>query len=407
MSTETQTETWNDRFGASLMRSLTPPKIMLERGQGCRVWDVEGNEYLDFLAGIAVNSLGHAHPAFVAAIADQAAKLVHVSNYFATPPQLELAERLKRITGAGEAGRVYFGNSGAEANEAAFKLARLNRGADGTKTRILALKQGFHGRTMGALALTGKPALQQDFLPMIPGVEHIDTSIDALEASIDDTVAALILEPIKGEAGVVDLPEGFLLAARRLTEEHGALLILDEIQTGVGRTGNWFAFQGHGVTPDAITIAKGIAGGFPIGALVTFGWASDLFSAGQHGSTFGGNPLGTRVANAVLEDIERADLVSSAVVKGERIRDGIRAIGSPLVEEVRGTGLLIGVGLAGPVGPLVNAAALERGLIINAPNESSLRIAPPLIVSDAEVDEFLSILAQSLAAVAAAQEPTA
>ncbi|MBT1676161.1 acetylornithine transaminase [Curtobacterium aurantiacum] len=407
MSTETQTETWNDRFGASLMRSLTPPKIMLERGEGCRVWDVEGNEYLDFLAGIAVNSLGHAHPALVEAIADQAAKLVHVSNYFATPPQLELAERLKRITGAGDAGRVYFGNSGAEANEAAFKLARLNKGADGTKTRILALKQGFHGRTMGALALTGKPALQQDFLPMIPGVEHIDTSIEALEASIDGTVAALVIEPIKGEAGVVDLPEGFLLAARRLTEEHGALLVLDEIQTGVGRTGNWFAFQGHGITPDAITVAKGIAGGFPIGALVTFGWASDLFSAGQHGSTFGGNPLGTRVANAVLEEIERADLVAAAVVKGERIRDGIRAIGSPLVQEVRGTGLLIGVGLTGPIGPLVNAAALERGLIINAPNESSLRIAPPLIVSDAEIDAFLSILAQSLVAVAAAQEPTA
>jgi len=407
VSTETQTETWNDRFGASLMRSLTPPKIMLERGQGCRVWDVDGKEYLDFLAGIAVNSLGHAHPALVEAIADQAAKLVHVSNYFATPPQLELAERLKRITGAGDAGRVYFGNSGAEANEAAFKLARLNKGADGRKTRILALKQGFHGRTMGALALTGKPALQEDFLPMVPGVEHIDSTVAALEASIDDTVAALVIEPIKGEAGVVDLPEGFLLAARRLTEEHGALLILDEIQTGVGRTGNWFAFQGHGFTPDAVTVAKGIAGGFPIGALVTFGWASDLFSAGQHGSTFGGNPLGTRVANAVLAEIERAGLVDGAVTKGERIRAGIASIASPLVEEVRGTGLLIGVGLTGPVAAAVSAAAVERGLIINAPNESSLRIAPPLIVSDAEIDEFVSVLGQSLAAVAVAQETSA
>ena len=407
MSTETQTETWNDRFGASLMRSLTPPKIMLERGEGCRVWDVDGNEYLDFLAGIAVNSLGHAHPALVEAISDQAAKLVHVSNYFATPPQLELAERLKRISGAGDAGRVYFGNSGAEANEAAFKLARLNRGADGRKTRILALQQAFHGRTMGALALTGKPALQEDFLPMVPGVEHIDSTVAALEESIDDTVAALFIEPIKGEAGVVDLPEGFLQTARRLTEEHGALLVLDEIQTGVGRTGNWFAFQGHGFEPDAVTVAKGIAGGFPIGALVTFGWASDLFSAGQHGSTFGGNPLGTRVANAVLAEIERADLVANAVTKGERIRAGIAALGSPLVEEVRGTGLLIGVGLAGPVAAAISADALGRGLIINAPNESSLRIAPPLIVSDAEIDEFVSILAQSLAAVAAAQETTA
>jgi acetylornithine/N-succinyldiaminopimelate aminotransferase len=406
VSTETQTETWNDRFGASLMRSLTPPKIMLERGQGCRVWDVDGNEYLDFLAGIAVNSLGHAHPALVEAISDQAAKLVHVSNYFATPPQLELAERLKRISGAGDAGRVYFGNSGAEANEAAFKLARLNRGADGRKTRILALKQAFHGRTMGALALTGKPALQEDFLPMIPGVEHIDTSIQALENAIDDTVAALFIEPIKGEAGVVDLPEGFLAAARRLTEQHGALLVLDEIQTGVGRTGSWFAFQQHDVVPDAITVAKGIAGGFPIGALVTFGWASDLFSAGQHGSTFGGNPLGTRVANAVLTEIESAGLVEGAVTKGQRIRSGISALHSPLVQEVRGTGLLIGVGLHLPVAAAIAAAALERGLIVNAPNESSLRIAPPLIVTDAEIDEFLAILAQSMASVEAASQET-
>ncbi|WP_413600987.1 acetylornithine transaminase [Curtobacterium sp. Curtsp57] len=406
MNTETQTETWNDRFGASLMRSLTPPKVMLERGQGCRVWDVDGKEYLDFLAGIAVNSLGHAHPVLVEAIADQAAKLVHVSNYFATPPQLELAERLKRITGAGDAGRVYFGNSGAEANEAAFKLARLNKGADGRKTRILALKQGFHGRTMGALALTGKPALQEDFLPMIPGVDHVDTTIEALEHAIDDTVAALILEPIKGEAGVVDLPDGFLAAARRLTEEHGALLILDEIQTGVGRTGSWFAFQHLGVVPDAITIAKGIAGGFPIGALVTFGRASELFSAGQHGSTFGGNPLGTRVANAVLGEIEDAGLVDAALVKGERIRAGIAAIASPLVEEIRGRGLLIGVGLHRPVAAAISAAALERGLIVNAPNEASLRIAPPLIVSDAEIDEFLSILAQSMAAVEGADQET-
>lgn len=407
MSTETQTDAWNDRFGASLMRSLTPPKVMLERGEGCRVWDVDGKQYLDFLAGIAVNSLGHAHPALVDAITDQAAKLVHVSNYFATPPQLELAERLKRITGAGDAGRVYFGNSGAEANEAAFKLARLNRGADGRKTRILALKQGFHGRTMGALALTGKPVLQQDFLPMVPGVEHIDTTIEALEHAIDDTVAALFVEPIKGEAGVVDLPDGFLTTARRLTEAHGALLVLDEIQTGVGRTGSWFAYQQLGIVPDAITVAKGIAGGFPIGALVTFGAASELFSAGQHGSTFGGNPLGTRVANAVLGEIERAGLVEAAVTKGERIRAGVGAFGSPLVAEVRGRGLLIGVGLTAPVAAAISAEALERGLIVNAPNESSLRIAPPLIVTDAEIDEFLSILGQSMAAVQAAQETSA
>jgi acetylornithine/N-succinyldiaminopimelate aminotransferase len=398
MSTSTQT-TWNDRFGASLMRSLTPPKIMLERGQGCRVWDVDGKEYLDFLAGIAVNSLGHAHPVVIEAVTDQAAKLIHVSNYFATRPQLELAERLKRITGAGDAGRVYFGNSGAEANEAAVKLARLNRG-DGSRTRILTLQNSFHGRTMGALALTGKPALQQDFAPMLPGVEHIESTIEALEIAIDDRVAALVLEPIKGEAGVVDLPPGYLQAARALTEQHGALMILDEIQTGVGRTGAWFAFQNHGIVPDAITIAKGMAGGFPIGALVTFGWASDLFSAGQHGSTFGGNPLATRVAGAVLAEIESAGLVEAARTKGERMRAGITAIGSPLVEEVRGQGLLVGVGLTTPVAPAIAAAALERGLIVNAPNEYALRIAPPLIVSDAEIDEFLTILGAAMEATA-------
>ncbi|WP_066522159.1 acetylornithine transaminase [Curtobacterium ammoniigenes] len=400
MTTSTETAPWADRFGASLMRSLVPPKVMLDHGRGCRVWDVNGKEYLDFLAGIAVNSLGHAHPAIVRAITEQSQKLMHVSNYFATPPQLELAERLKRITGAGDAGRVYFGNSGAEANEAAFKLARLNKGADGRRTRILTLQNSFHGRTMGALALTGKPALRADFEPMVPGVEHIDSTIEALAAVIDDRVAALVVEPIKGEAGVVDLPEGYLQEARRLTEAHGALLILDEIQTGVGRTGSWFAFQSHGITPDAITIAKGIAGGFPIGALVTFGWASDLFSAGQHGSTFGGNPLATSVANAVLAEIETSGLVDAAIEKGKRLRAGIARLQSPLVEEVRGAGLLVGVGLTKPVAAAISADALERGVILNAPNESSLRIAPPLIVTNDEIDEFLGVLANSLEAVA-------
>lgn len=400
MTTSTDTATWADRFGASLMRSLVPPKVMLDHGQGCRVWDVDGKEYLDFLAGIAVNSLGHAHPVLVGAIAEQSQKLIHVSNYFATPPQVELAERLKRITGAGDSGRVYFGNSGAEAIEAAFKLARLNKGDDGRRTRILALQNSFHGRTMGALALTGKPALRADFEPMVPGVEHLESTIDALTAAMDDRVAALVIEPIKGEAGVVDLPDGYLQEARRLTEAHGALLILDEIQTGVGRTGSWFAYQSHGIKPDAVTIAKGIAGGFPIGALVTFGWASDLFSAGQHGSTFGGNPLATGVANAVLAEIERAGLVESAIAKGDRIRSGIARMHSPLVDEIRGQGLLIGVGLTKPVAREISADALERGLILNAPNDSSLRIAPPLIVTDAEIDQFLSILATCLEAAA-------
>lgn len=397
MTTTTQTTEgpWQRRFGDSLMKSLSTPKVMLTRGEGCQVWDVDGKRYLDFLAGIAVNALGHAHPVLVDALSRQAATLIHVSNYFATPSQVELAERLKRITGAGDKGRVYYGNSGAEANEAAFKLLRLNRG-DGSRTRILALQNSFHGRTMGALALTGKTALREPFEPMTPGVEHIDSTIEALEAAIDHTVAGIIIEPIKGEAGVVDLPEGFLEAARALTEKHGALLILDEIQTGVGRTGTWFTFQQFGIVPDAITIAKGIAGGVPIGALVTFGDTSDLFESGQHGSTFGGNPFATTAANAVLGEIEASDLVANAERRGLQIREGIASIGSPLIAEIRGRGLLIGVGLADPIASEVSSCALEAGLIVNAANDSSIRIAPPLIVGDAEIEEFLAIFTSVL-----------
>jgi acetylornithine aminotransferase len=230
--------------------------------------------------------------------------------------------------------------------------------------------------------------MREPFEPMVPGVEHIDSTIATLEAAMDNTVAALFVEPIKGEAGVIDLPEGYLAAARRLTERHGALLILDEIQTGVGRTGTWFGYQQAGIVPDAITLAKGMAGGVPIGALVTFGAASELFSRGQHGSTFGGNPLATAVAGAVLEEIERAGLVDNAKVRGEQLRDVLRAIGSPLIAETRGAGLLIGIGLSEPVADQLSAAALRNGLIVNAPNESSIRLAPPLIIGDDEVAEF-------------------
>jgi acetylornithine aminotransferase len=321
-----------------------------------------------------------------------------VSNYFATPSQLELAQRLVRLTGA-DNGRVYFGNSGAEANEAAFKLARLNRG-DGSRIRILALNNSFHGRTMGALSLTGKPAMREPFEPMPGGVEHIDTTIDALEAAIDESVAAVFIEPIKGEAGVLDLPTGFLQRARELTQQHGALLILDEIQTGVGRTGRWFAYEHAGIVPDAITLAKGMAGGVPIGALITFGAASDLFTRGQHGSTFGGNPLATAAANAVLAEIERANLVANAGARGDQLRAIIRDLDCPLVVELRGAGLLIGVGLNEPVAEAVAAASLANGLIVNAPNASSIRIAPPLIVGDAEIAEFKQRFGAAIASVA-------
>ncbi|WP_104170086.1 MULTISPECIES: acetylornithine transaminase [unclassified Cryobacterium] len=381
------TPDWRERFSAAMMHTIAPPLAMLVRGKGCYVWDDEGTKYLDFLAGIAVNSLGHAHPALVAAVTDQVGRLAHVSNYFASPPQLELAERLKRLTGAGQAGRVYFCNSGAEANEAAFKLARLNTGG-GNRTRILSLHDSFHGRTMGALALSGKPAMREPFLPVPEGVEHIHATLEGLDAAIDETVAALFLEPVQGEAGVVDLPAGFLRRARELCTRNGVLLILDEVQTGAGRTGEWFAYQHDGIQPDALTLAKGIGGGLPIGALVTFGAASELFQRGQHGSTYAGNPLVTAAANAVLGAIEADGLVANAARRGEQLREILAGFGSPLIGEVRGRGLLLGVGLTEPVATRLAAAAQSNGLIVNAANESTIRLAPPLIVGDDELADF-------------------
>ncbi|QWL30500.1 acetylornithine transaminase [Rathayibacter toxicus] len=382
-----------DRYRAAMMQNFAPPLAVLARGEGCHVWDVEGREYLDFLGGIAVNSLGHAHPAFVAAVSRQAGILAHVSNYFATTPQIELAETLRELTGAGAAGRVYFANSGTEANEAAFKLARLN--SRGGRYRILALHGAFHGRTMGSLALTGKPALRAPFEPMLAGVEHCDATIAALEATLDDSCAAVIVEPIQGEAGVIPLPEGYLEQARILTRERGALLIVDEIQTGIGRTGSWFAYQQAGILPDAVTLAKGLGGGFPIGALVTFGAASDLMQPGHHGSTFGGNPLATAVAGAVIAEIERADLLSNARERGEQIRAAVAARDSPLMAGVRGSGLLLGIALREPVAGALAAAALAEGVIVNAANDSTLRLAPPLVVTADEVDDFARRLSRA------------
>lgn len=388
---------WQDDAASDLVLNAGPRLAMLTRGEGSYLWDSEGKRHLDFLAGIAVTSLGHAHPVFVEAVSRQAATLAHVSNYFATPSQLALAARLKRLAGAGIDGRVFFSNSGAEANEAAFKLARLHGGTD--KPRILALENGFHGRTMGSLALTAKAAMRAPFEPMPGGVEHIPATVEALEAAIDDRVAAVIVEPIQGEAGVVELPDGYLQAARSLTLKHGALLIVDEIQTGAGRTGAWFGFSHEGITPDAITLAKGIGGGFPIGALVTYGAASSLFTPGSHGSTFGGNPLATAVADAVLTEIENAGLVENAARRGEEIRQIIEDIDSPLVTGVRGRGLLIGVALGAPVANDVVAAAQERCLIVNAANPETVRIAPALTIGDAELAEFRKLFADSLADV--------
>lgn len=389
---------WLTKYRAHMMGTFADPLALLVRGEGCYVWDSNGTRYLDFLAGIAVNALGHGHPALVTAVSHQIATLAHVSNYFATLPQVELAERLLRLSGAGADGRVFLCNSGTEAIEAAIKLSRRNR-AGGERPRIVSLNGSFHGRSMGALSITGQPAIQSPFAPLLPGVEHIDATIEALEKSIGPDVAALFLEPIKGEAGVVELPEGFVQRARELTAKHGVLLILDEIQTGVARTGTWFAFQQFGIVPDAITLAKGIAGGVPVGALVTFGEASMLLETGQHGSTFGGNPLAAAAGNAVLAEIEDAELLDNAVHRGEQLRAMIGALHYPLVEEVRGRGLLLGIGLSAPVAKKLAAEAFSRGLIVNAPNESCIRLAPPLILGDEEVAEFIRLFAEALEAI--------
>lgn len=388
--------TWQDDATRDLM-SLGGRLALLERGEGSSVWDADGRRYLDFLGGIAVNSLGHAHPVFVDAVSRQAATLSHVSNYFASPAQLELAARLKRLAGTGDEGRVFLANSGTEANEMAIKLARLHGGATG-KSTILVLNGAFHGRTMGALSITPKAAYRDPFEPVLPGIIAIDATIDALEAAFDDSVVALIAEPIQGEAGVVPLPEGFLARARELTASHGSLLILDEVQTGSGRTGDWFAFQREGIVPDAVTVAKSIAGGFPLGALITFGAASDLFYPGTHNSTFGGNPLASAVANAVLGHIESEGLLANVTARGAELRAGVE--GMPLVAGTRGAGLLIGIVLSAPVANEVRQAAHERGLIVNAPAADVIRIAPAYTIGDDEVAEFLSLFREALAAVA-------
>lgn len=386
--------TWKDDYAQRMMNTFGVPKVELVRGDGCTVFDSDGKRYLDFLAGIAVNSLGHNHPAVVEALMGQS-HLLHVSNFFASEPQLALAERLLRITGAGDEGRVFFANSGTEAIEAAIKLARRTG-----RPRILSLQDSFHGRSLGALSITGKAALREPFEPLLPNVEHIDSTIEALTAAIGPDVAALIVEPIKGEAGVRELPAGYLEAARELTTLHGTLLILDEIQTGAGRTGNWFAFQESGITPDAITLAKGIGGGVPIGALVTFGAASALLQPGQHGTTFGGNPLVCAVSNAVLAQIETDGLVANAAQRGTELRSALARIDSPLIDDLRGRGLLIGIGLTEPVAARIVERALEHGLIVNAPNESTIRLAPPLIIGDAEIAEFIETFSTVLSAVA-------
>ncbi len=384
---------WLSRYSSALLGVFGTPQRVLVRGAGCLVWDADGKEYLDLLGGIAVNALGHAHPFVTSVISSQLATLGHVSNFFTSPTQVALAEKLLEISKAPAGSKVFFANSGTEAVEAAFKLARRNAGSpDAPRTKIIALEGAFHGRTMGALALTAKEAYRAPFAPLPGGVVHVPFGdIEALRAAIDDTTAAVFLEPIQGEAGVRPLPAGYLLAAREATTAAGALLILDEVQTGIGRTGKWLASEDAGIVPDAVTLAKGLGGGFPIGALLTFGpEVSALLSAGQHGTTFGGNPVATAAALATLHVLESQQVLAHVRKAGEHLRSGLAAIDG--VTEVRGEGLLIGFDLDADVAPAVVTAGLDAGFIVNSPGPHTIRLAPPLILSKEQADRFLAAL---------------
>ncbi|MBO0848902.1 MAG: acetylornithine transaminase [Pseudonocardia sp.] len=377
------------RWQAAMMNNYGTPPLALVRGEGAYVWDDEGRRYLDLLAGIAVNSLGHAHPAVVEAVSTQVATLGHVSNLYLAEPGIELAERLVDLLGVAPGGaRVLFCNSGAEALEAVFKISRRTG-----RTKLVAAEDAFHGRTMGALALTGQPPKRAPFEPLPGAVTHVPYGdAAALEAAVDGDTAAVVLEPILGEAGVIIPPEGYLQAAREITTRHGALLVLDEVQTGIGRTGHWFAHQAAGVTPDVITLAKGLAGGMPIGACIGIGAAGDLLEPGQHGTTFGGNPVCCAAGLAVLRTIESDGLLGQADRVGKELAAGVDALGHPLVGTVDGAGLLIGIGLTAAAAPAALAAARDAGFLINNTAPDRLRLAPPLILSHEQAGEFLAAL---------------
>lgn len=392
---------WLDRYGAVMMNTFGEPKRVFVRGEGTQLWDADGRRYTDFLSGLAVNALGHAHPAVLAAITAQLSTLGHVSNFFATPAQIALAERLvgfATVNSPGLTGRVFFTNSGAEANEAAFKATRL-----AGRTKIVAMEGSFHGRTMGALAITANPNYREPFAPLPGDVVFVPYGdADALAAAVDDTVAAIVLEPIQGENGVIDPGDEFLRAARRIASANGALLWLDEVQTGMGRCGDWTCSASSGVTADLITFAKGLGNGFPIGACVATGPAAELLQPGSHGSTFAGNPVAAAAGLAVIGVLERDGLLHRATLAGERLAAGVAALGSPLVESVRGRGLLRGIVLRADVAPDVVAALLDAGWVANAPRPNVIRVAPPLIVNDGELDRFVAALGEALAAQPAA-----
>jgi acetylornithine aminotransferase len=388
------------RWAEVMVPSYGEPTLTLVRGDGATVWDDAGNAYVDLVAGIAVNALGHAHPAVVEAVSRQVATLGHTSNLVANEPSLRLAERLLALTGRD--GRVFFANSGAEANEAAFKMARRTG-----RPAVVAADGAFHGRTMGALALTGQPAKRAPFEPLPGGVSFVPYGdAAALTAAVDGGTAAVVLEPVLGEGGVVPAPAGYLETAREVTRASGALLVLDEVQTGIGRTGAWFAHQAAGVEPDVLTLAKGLGGGLPVSACLAFGDAAALLQPGQHGTTFGGNPVSCAAALAVLDTIEADGLLQRAESLGKALSAGITGLGHPLVATVRGSGLMLGIVLTAPVAAQVETAARNHGFLVNAVAPDVVRLVPPLVLTDPQADSFLSALPKVLdAATAAAAGP--
>jgi len=379
---------WQKRWDASLMANYGTPPVVLVRGEGATVWDANGKEYVDLFAGLAVNVLGHAHPAVLEAVARQLGTLGHVSNLAVSEPVVLLAERLKELTGFD---KVLFTNSGAEANEAALKLARRRRPGGGW----VACDGAFHGRTMGALAVTGQPAKRLPFEPLPGPVTFVPYGdIDALAAAVGPGTASIVLEPVLGEAGVVVPPAGFLVAARRIADEHGALLHLDEVQGGVGRAGAWLSHQvlEPGLEADLVTLAKGLGGGLPIGAVLARGAAATTFQRGDHGTTFGGNPVVCAAALAVLDVVEQDKLLDRSTELGERLTQAITALQHPLVDQVRGVGLWLGIVLHGPVAQAVELAARDAGFLVNAAAPDVVRLAPPLVLTDSQLEAFVAAL---------------
>lgn len=390
------------RFEAAFMPNYGVPPLALARGEGCRVWDTAGREYLDLIAGIAVSSLGHGHPALVEAVSSQVATLAHTSNLFLNEPEVLLAERLRELLGGD--GRVFLANSGTEANECALKLA-IKYGKQNGRSYFVAAENGFHGRSLGALSLTGKASIREPFGPFAIDVRFVPYGdAGALKAAVDEDCAAVFLEPTLGEAGVVPPPDGYFTAAREICDAAGALFVADEIQSAIGRTGTWFAFEHENARPDVITLAKGLGGGLPIGACVAFGPHGDLFAKGDHGSTFGGNPVAAAAALAVLGTIEKDGLLANAVSVGEALASGLAAIEHPLLAGVRGRGLWRAAVLTGPHSTAVEAAARDAGFLINALQPDALRIAPPLVLTAEQARSFTDAFPSILDAASPGQE---